>query len=48
MIEQIFLSPQAKRSVIISNKPAIYEMPHELPNHVKVKILGNYGNPKTP
>ena len=27
--EQIFLSPQVKQSVIISNKHGIFEMPHE-------------------
>ena len=30
MFEQIFLSPQMKRSVIISKKHVIYELPHEL------------------
>ena len=32
MIYQIFLPPQAKRSVIITNKCGIYELSHELPN----------------
>ena len=32
MIEQIFPSSQVKRSVIISNKYGIYELPNELPN----------------
>ena len=32
MFYQIFLSPQVKRIVIISNKHGIYELPHELPN----------------
>ena len=39
MVEQIFLSPQVKRSVIISNKCGIYELPHELPNDLRLKIL---------
>ena len=40
MFDQIFLTPQVKRSVIISNKPGIYELPHELLNAVKLRILG--------
>ena len=31
-ILKIFLSPQVKESVIISNKYGIYELPHELSN----------------
>ena len=38
MVEQIFFSPQVKRSVIISNKCGIYEVPNEL----GVRILGNW------
>ena len=34
-------SPKVKRSVIISNKHGIYELLHELPNDLKLKILGN-------
>ena len=30
-----------KRSVIISNKHGIYELPHELPNHLRLIFLGN-------
>ena len=30
MFQQIFLSPQVKRSVIISKKHGIYELPQEL------------------
>ena len=40
MDEQIFFLPQVKRSVIISNKHDIYELPHELPNDLRSKILG--------
>ena len=36
MFCQIFLSPQVKRSAIISNKHGIYELPHELPNDVSL------------
>ena len=38
---QIFLSPQVKRWVIITQKHGIYEMPHELPNNLRPSILGN-------
>ena len=32
MFDKIFLSPLVKRSVIISNKHGIYDLPHELLN----------------
>ena len=38
---QIFLSPQVKRSVIISNKYSIYLLLHELHNELRLMILGN-------
>ena len=38
---QVFLSQQVKRSVIINNKYGIYELPHELPNDLSFRILGN-------
>ena len=38
MLYQIFLSPQVKSSVIISNEHGIYE----LPNDLSLRILGNY------
>ena len=38
---QIFFSLQVKRSVIISNKHGIYELHHELPNDLRLRILGN-------
>ena len=41
MFYQIFISTQVKRSVIISNKQGVYELPHELPIVVRVRILGN-------
>ena len=41
MLYQIFISPQVKRSAIISNKQGVYELPQELPNDLRLKILGN-------
>ena len=32
MVEQIFLSPQVKRNVIIINKHGMYELSHKSPN----------------
>ena len=37
---QIFLSPQLKRSVIISNKHGIYKLPHKLPHDLRLRKLG--------
>ena len=37
----MFLSPQVKRWVIIVYKRGIYELPHELPNDLGLRILGN-------
>ena len=37
----IFYWSQVKRSVIISNKHGIHELPHELPNDLRLRILGN-------
>ena len=37
--KQIFFSPQVKRSVIVSNKYNIYELPHELLNDLRLQIL---------
>ena len=42
IFDQIFLSPQVKRSVIISNKHGIYELPHEFSNNWRLRVLGNY------
>ena len=41
MFHQIFLSPQVKRSAVISNKYGIHELPHELPNDLRLNILEN-------
>ena len=40
MFYKIFLSPQGKRWAIISYKHGIYELPQELPNVLRLKILG--------
>ena len=45
MFYQIFLSPQVKQIVIISNKHGTYELPHELQNSLRLRnlrILGNW------
>ena len=41
MFYQIFLSQQVKRWAIITYKHGIYELPHELPNNLRLTILGN-------
>ena len=41
MVEQVFLSPQTKWSMIISNKHGIYAFPHELPKDIRLRILRN-------
>ena len=41
MSDQIFLSSLVKRTLIISTKHGIYELPHELPNDQRLRILGN-------
>ena len=41
MFDKIFVSPQVKRMAIISNKHCIYEFPHELPNDLRLRALGN-------
>ena len=35
------LSPQVKRCAIITYKHEIYELPHDLPNNLRLRILGN-------
>ena len=42
MFYQIFISPQAKRCVIITYKHGIYELPHELPNDLRLKEIRKY------
>ena len=41
MFYQIFFSSQVKRCAIITCKHGIYELPHELPNELRLEILGN-------
>ena len=42
MFEQIFLLPQVKQSIIISNKLVHTGiLPHELPNDLRLRKLGN-------
>ena len=40
MFYHILLSPQVKRTAIISNKQGVYELSHELPNDLRLRILG--------
>ena len=40
MFYQSFLSPQVKGYAIITYKHGIYELPQELPNDLRLKILG--------
>ena len=39
MFDQIFLSPQAKRGVIISDGNVLYKLPLELPNDLTSKKI---------
>ena len=41
MFRKIFLSTHVKRLAIIAYKHGIYELPHELPNDLRLRILGN-------
>ena len=41
MFNQIFLSPQVKLWAIITYKHGIFQLPQELPNDVRLRILGN-------
>ena len=41
IIYQIFFSPHVKQSTIISNKHGMYQLPHELPNDLRLRVLGN-------
>ena len=40
--KQILFWPQVKRTMIISNKYGIYELPLEFPNDLRLMILWNY------
>ena len=41
LLYQIFFSPQVQRSVIISNKHVIYELPDKMSENLKLRILEN-------
>ena len=41
MFDQIFFLPQVKQSVIISDKCGIYELAHDLPNNLRLGMIGN-------
>ena len=38
---QMLLSPKWKRLTIITYKHGMYELPYELPNDLRLRILGN-------
>ena len=38
MFDQILLSPQVKRNVIISSKHGIHELCHESPDDLKIRM----------
>ena len=42
MFHQLFLAPQVERFAIITNMHGIYELSGELPNDLRLRILGNY------
>ena len=41
MFYRLFFSLQVKQCAIISYKNGVYELPHELPNDVRLRRLGN-------
>ena len=41
ILYKIFFSPQMIQSVVISDKHGIYELPRELQNNLRPRILGN-------
>ena len=47
ILHQIFFPPQMKQSAIISNKHGIYELPHELPNDLRLRVLKNRKHQET-
>ena len=46
MFYQILFSQHVKRSPVISNKQPIYELLHELPNNLRLRMLQNYESSK--
>ena len=41
ILYQIFFSQQVKQSAVNSNKHGMYKLLHELPNKLRLRILGN-------
>ena len=41
MIYQIFLLSQLKRWAIITYEHGIYELPHDLPDDLRLRVLGS-------
>ena len=41
MFYKILFSLQLEQSMIISNEHGINDLPHKLPNKVRIRILGN-------
>ena len=41
MFYQIFLSGEVERLAVITYKHGIYQLPHELPNDLRLRILEN-------
>ena len=48
MLYQILVSLQVKRCAIITYKHPIYELPHELPNYLKLRTLGSLPSAQVP
>ena len=42
MFDQIFLSPHVKRCAIITHKHGMYELPHELPNNLRLRKVPKF------
>ena len=42
MFYKFFFSPPVKRCAIITYKHYIFEWPHEFPNNLRLRILGNW------
>ena len=46
MLDQVFLSPQVKQSVIIGNKHVKYKSPQNISSKLRLKNLKNWPKPK--
>ena len=42
MFYQILFSPQVKRCAVISYKHGMYELPHEMPNDIRLRTAENW------